>query len=477
MSSRLPSTLKFTVLALLAALAFYLVCQFTVAAWIARENQHRAALRAEGRTPWEWDFSNPESIVAPGSEGYSEPRFSQEGLSLQAPADGAVDLSLALRGDYIDIAAVDYIELELATDAKSCVTLLPHRGMTRPAWVEHWVEAGAHTLQVPTSHIGAEPAEGLQLRIDTAPGTKLHFTRLALRTSPATATFTTATDAATPERLLAFRDDVLRQSPSTLVQAPAPWQVPARALAKAQWLESVALLLPFACLLATLLALQLAHARLKQNNALSPRRAALELALVVLPCIALLLAGWPQRGANHPLAMLAFIFAMVSWLAPVPRLASQAPMRWIGDAAAWRDALFATLAAVVLFAPLYLLPDGDHIASRSEDRFWRYPLWALLQQGLLLFAIAPRCLHITRGNALAAAALSGVVFALLHLPNFALMLATLAGGMLWAMLGYKHRALLPLAVSHAALGLWITHAAPHWLLRSAEVGGRFLMAQ
>ena len=53
---------------------------------------------------------------------------------------------------------------------------------------------------------------------------------------------------------------------------------------------------------------------------------------------------------------------------------------------------------------------------------------------------------------------------------------TCAGGTAWAWLGWRHRVLLPLAASHAALGLWLTQIAPTWLLRSAEIGGRFLMA-
>jgi membrane protease YdiL (CAAX protease family) len=70
---------------------------------------------------------------------------------------------------------------------------------------------------------------------------------------------------------------------------------------------------------------------------------------------------------------------------------------------------------------------------------------------------------------------AGTVFALLHMPNFSLMLATLFAGSVWAWQGYRHRALLPLIATHALLGWLLVLATPAWLLRSAEIGGRFLM--
>ena len=78
-------------------------------------------------------------------------------------------------------------------------------------------------------------------------------------------------------------------------------------------------------------------------------------------------------------------------------------------------------------------------------------------------------------NVLEAALAAGAGFGLLHLPNLSLMRATFVGGTAWAWLGQKHRALLPLAASHVVLGLAWLWLAPTWLLRSAEIGGRFLM--
>ena len=77
--------------------------------------------------------------------------------------------------------------------------------------------------------------------------------------------------------------------------------------------------------------------------------------------------------------------------------------------------------------------------------------------------------------AASAVALMLVGMAPLHLPNFALMVFTFAAGSAWARSGLRHGALLPLALSHWLLGTLVVLSAPAWLLRSAEIGARFLL--
>lgn len=459
-------------LALLAALAFFIICQLTVATWLVRENTLRGMSWARGETHWQWNFSATDSIVNKGSSGLSNTRFEQDGLHAIAPEDGTIDLSIPLRGELIDTSVIGQIALSLETSGPARVMLLVHRGTARPAWMETWIGPGAHDIQMEPLQAGDAPAEGLQLRIDTAPGTRVVSHRLALLPAlDASPTTIEATDATTPERLLAFRDRVRKQSPSARVQPPAPWRWPAQALA--QGLPSASWL-PWSCLAVSLIAMAFAvQRRLLPKENSSPRRASLELCVGLLPCVVLLLAGWPARDANL-VAALAFACAGASlFLWPVP----QPAWRWLGNAAAWRDTMLATALVALLLAPLLWLPDVGDTPSRSPDRYWRYPLWAVLQQAMLLIAIVPRTLLISRNRIGIAVLLAGMAFALLHLPNFSLMLATTAGGALWAALGLRHRALLPLAASHAALGLWLTQIPPTWLLRSAEVGGRFLMGE
>ena len=64
-------------------------------------------------------------------------------------------------------------------------------------------------------------------------------------------------------------------------------------------------------------------------------------------------------------------------------------------------------------------------------------------------------------------------FALLHTPNASLMLATFAGGLCWCTLYLRERALLPLAVSHAASAMVLIALLPPSWLYSAEVSARF----
>lgn len=459
-------------LVLLAALAFFIVCQLTVATWLVRENISREAAWTRGETHWQWDFSRADNIVGKGSTGLANVRFEQDGLYAIAPEVGTIDLSLPLRGELVDTTVIGKIALSLETSAPARVMLLVQRGATRPEWLNTRIESGAHDLQLPLLQTGDAPATGLQLHIETAPESGVVLHRLALLPAMGASPMAIeATDAATPERLLAFRDQARKQFPAALVQPPAPWLAPAQALARrlpsASWL-------PWSCLVVSLIAMASAvRRRLRATEPTSPRRAALELCMGLLPCVVLLLAGWPARDANL-VATLAFACAGASlFLWPVP----QSAWRWLGDAAAWRDAMLATALIALLLAPLLWLPDVGDPPSRSPDRYWRYPLWALLQQAMLLIAIVPRALPVSRNRAGIAALLAGLGFALLHLPNFTLMLATTAGGALWAALGLRHRALLPLAASHTALGLWLTQISPTWLLRSAEVGGRFLMGE
>ena len=66
-----------------------------------------------------------------------------------------------------------------------------------------------------------------------------------------------------------------------------------------------------------------------------------------------------------------------------------------------------------------------------------------------------------------------LTFALMHTPNASLMLATFAGGLWWCALFLRERALLPIAVSHAASALVLIALLPQDWLYSAEVSARF----
>ena len=90
--------------------------------------------------------------------------------------------------------------------------------------------------------------------------------------------------------------------------------------------------------------------------------------------------------------------------------------------------------------------------------------------------VSPICAERWRtvtGSSLAAVYLAALGFALLHTPNAAPMLATFIGGLCWCAIWMRYRALLPLALSHAASALLISSLLPAEILHSAEVSARF----
>jgi membrane protease YdiL (CAAX protease family) len=91
---------------------------------------------------------------------------------------------------------------------------------------------------------------------------------------------------------------------------------------------------------------------------------------------------------------------------------------------------------------------------------WRVPVafccylpWALMQQSLLQFYLLGRLLALfPKQLRLLPFIITGACFGLVHLPDVWTAAVTVAAGMVWSLIYYRYRLLLPLAFSHAALG-------------------------
>jgi membrane protease YdiL (CAAX protease family) len=97
-----------------------------------------------------------------------------------------------------------------------------------------------------------------------------------------------------------------------------------------------------------------------------------------------------------------------------------------------------------------------------------YLPWGLFQQYLLngyLLNRLEKALPPAK-SALVAAAL----FSLVHLPNWFLMIATLAGGYCANIVYRRHKNLYFLGLAHAILGFTIFVAAPDWMIHHLRVG-------
>jgi membrane protease YdiL (CAAX protease family) len=129
-------------------------------------------------------------------------------------------------------------------------------------------------------------------------------------------------------------------------------------------------------------------------------------------------------------------------------------------AAALDTAIFTAVALVALATAAAVFAPGGQ--DGTEPWFHRlitahfliatllYFPWALLQQFIFQFYLFGRLLQLVRAPV--AVALTALAFASVHFPRWPVMAATVLAGACWSLTYYRHRKLLPLAVSHAILG-------------------------
>jgi membrane protease YdiL (CAAX protease family) len=125
---------------------------------------------------------------------------------------------------------------------------------------------------------------------------------------------------------------------------------------------------------------------------------------------------------------------------------------------AWTVALGFTAAALLVLALAAVLV-ARNAGTPALERFANWHLlaaaalyfpWALLQQYIFQFYWFGRWLQVV--PAPIAVALTAVAFAAVHFPRWPVMAVTLVAGAVWALIYFRWRRLLPLALSHALLG-------------------------
>jgi len=137
-----------------------------------------------------------------------------------------------------------------------------------------------------------------------------------------------------------------------------------------------------------------------------------------------------------------------------------------GARGAWAAALAFTAAALgVLGVAAFLAARaaGDPLGERFGN--WHvlaaaalYFPWALLQQYLFQFYWFGRWLTLVPLPI--AVAITALAFAAVHFPRWPVMAVTVVAGTVWALIYYRWRSLVPLALSHAVLGT----ALHYWVL-------------
>ncbi len=105
-----------------------------------------------------------------------------------------------------------------------------------------------------------------------------------------------------------------------------------------------------------------------------------------------------------------------------------------------------------------------------------YPLWGLLQQIFLGPLLARQSYRVLQGylpsyvSQPAACICAAFIFALAHLPNFALMESTFLFGIIWSFLFLKYQSILPLALAHGLLASLFRALAPLTLRADGTIG-------
>jgi hypothetical protein len=140
---------------------------------------------------------------------------------------------------------------------------------------------------------------------------------------------------------------------------------------------------------------------------------------------------------------------------------------------------FAAISAVLTLAALGLLASGLMFHTIREvswlgavSSFALYCCWGMFQQYLLNGYFVNRCFGFLRRPA-TVPLVAGVLFSLVHLPNWFLMLVALPAGYLCARFYLKYRNLYPLGLAHGVLGFLIYLTVPDTISHHLYVGPKW----
>jgi len=141
---------------------------------------------------------------------------------------------------------------------------------------------------------------------------------------------------------------------------------------------------------------------------------------------------------------------------------------------------FRELSTTLVLVALALLIPGL-IFNTIRDVSWRvalsgfalYCVWGLFQQYVLNGFFVNRFVAFLPHRSGAVPVLAGVMFSLAHLPNWFLMIVSLAGGYVCAAIYRKYRNLYFLGVAHGVIGFMIYLVAPDTISHHLYVGPKW----
>ncbi len=196
-------------------------------------------------------------------------------------------------------------------------------------------------------------------------------------------------------------------------------------------------------------------------------RALLELSVAFLLILLALWSGkhtqWMVAGVALAWIAFATIFANPSARELGLRISGMRSSLWVVG--------FAVLAAIV-GVWLSIRMHTFHAVFdnfKLEWAFLAYIVWALVQQFILQDFFLPRLLRLFSVRAVAIVA-AGLLFAVAHIPNPLLVIATLVWGIVACALFLRYRNLYILGLAHAIFGMCLAVAVPNAIHHQMRVG-------
>jgi hypothetical protein len=520
-------------LLLVIAVALVWLAPAGVGAQLEARARADTALYLGGGSPLDWRFDDPRARVGP-LQGLVESSAGADALELGL-IEQRGDLGLRLSGQRIDPEVLPILQLDYRSEVPLRLRLRAAADLDPRTLPGAWIDlparhrsgpqdaAAAPPLRIalgPTLPLLDGPIEQLRLEFEGRPTQRfaLHSAQLLparCGNTPCIPERIELSEDHSTRWLLAVRDESVTAWPHARVGAAAsePLVNAAAALSRLD-LRSAGLVGLVLVMLAW------ASSRLREG----PARSACALMLGAITPALLLSLGLPRFPPQAGDALLLAAWAIALWLLwprasflagasaepeanaandaargdQAPRSASERPDSCetergenvnadapedpqpavaASTAQAWGFALGLTLlGTIVLAAGAWIESSHSNLNSRpfETERALRYLAWAALQQFWLARFALP---HLKAfGLGIWTLPLAGLLFAALHLPNLELMGLTFVGGCCWAWMADHYRRLLPQIASHTALGLATAALLPPELLRSLEVGGRYVFA-
>ena len=183
---------------------------------------------------------------------------------------------------------------------------------------------------------------------------------------------------------------------------------------------------------------------------------------------------WTPNPLQHVLYWIAFTAILVTTILRGEDLTTLGVGRGGFASSLWIVGIALTFAAVTAWAA-YRLHTLHSLFGQAplSAHIWGYFIWAVMQQFLLQSYFLPRFLRLASNRFLAVLCVA-LLFAIAHIPNPVLTVATFAWGLCCCFLFLRHRNIYTLGLAHGILGICFAITVPDHLHHHMRVGLGYL---